>query len=128
MNEPTTQAAAAPPAHTPGEWRILEVMGKQFVAAPTPEGHPYHGRTRFIDIAGDEDYPTRDADLELIASAPKLAALNAELLEALKYCAAEIKAFYDAASDGRIKAEISIGQFRRLGTVEELIAAHAERT
>lgn len=54
---------------TPGEWRVLEVMGKKFLAAkPTPE-HPYFNRTRNMDVIGDEDYPRRDFDLHLAAAA-----------------------------------------------------------
>jgi hypothetical protein len=63
--------------HTPGPWKILEFMGEKFVAAAPYEGHPYFNRTRTIEIMSDEDYPTKEADIRLIAAAP-------ELLEACK--------------------------------------------
>lgn len=64
--------------HTPGPWFILEVRGQRFVAAKAPKGHPYFGVSRNVDIAGDEDYPTKEADLQLISAAPNmLAALEA---------------------------------------------------
>jgi|HubBroStandDraft_4_1064222.scaffolds.fasta_scaffold00021_16 hypothetical protein len=61
--------------HSPGEWLVLEVRGHKFVAAPAYEGHPHFKHTRFVDIAGSEDYPCKEADLKLIAAAPKMAAL-----------------------------------------------------
>jgi hypothetical protein len=61
--------------HTPGPWKILEVMGEKFVAADPYEGHPYFNRTRTIEIMSDEDYPTKDADIYLIAAAPNLLAM-----------------------------------------------------
>lgn len=69
---------------SPGDWRVLEAMGKKFVATQAYEGHPYHKRTRFVDIAGDEDYDRKDADMELIALAPNLLRHNIALREALQ--------------------------------------------
>jgi hypothetical protein len=60
---------------SPGDWVILEVLGEKFVATPAYEGHSYFGHTRFVDIASDEDYPRKEADLKLIAAAPKMARL-----------------------------------------------------
>lgn len=54
---------------TPGSWRILNAMGREFVAAvPTPD-HPYYQHTRFMDVAGDEDYPKKHDDHVFISSA-----------------------------------------------------------
>ncbi|MGJ0509094.1 MAG: hypothetical protein ACR652_18625 [Methylocystis sp.] len=54
--------------HTPEPWQVLEVHGEVFVAANTYEGHPYHNRTRTIEIMSDEDYPTKEADAHRIAA------------------------------------------------------------
>lgn len=51
---------------TPGPWVILEVMGKKFIAAKVTEDHPYFNCTRYMDVAGDEEYPRKEADMELI--------------------------------------------------------------
>jgi hypothetical protein len=56
----------APLPVTPAPWFILEVEGRRFLAAKTTPDHPYHNRTRFMDVVGDEDYPRKQADLELI--------------------------------------------------------------
>ncbi len=76
---------------TPGPWTVLRTpteyegqQAKSFVAAVPYEGHPYFSRTRFFDIAGDEDYPTKEADLRLIAAAPDLHQSCAELLAAFQ--------------------------------------------
>lgn len=53
---------------SPGIWRVLEVMGKKFLATQAYEGHPYHGHSRNADVLGDEDYPRKDADLEFVAT------------------------------------------------------------
>lgn len=53
--------------HTPGPVEVKEVMGQKFVAAKPYEGHPYFNRTTTIEILSDEDYPTRNGDIELIA-------------------------------------------------------------
>lgn len=58
---------------TPGEWEIKEVMGQKFIAAKPYEGHPYFRRTTTIEIMSDEDYPTKDADIELIVALVNLA-------------------------------------------------------
>lgn len=64
---------------SPGNWQVLEAMGKQFVATKAYEGHPYFGVSRYVDVAGDEDYPRKEADLNLISAAPEMY----EVLDAL---------------------------------------------
>ncbi len=53
--------------HTPTPWYVLEVMGKSFIAAKPAPDHPYFNKTRHMDIAGDEEYPRKAADLAFIA-------------------------------------------------------------
>ena len=58
---------------TPGEWFIRELFpGTEtmfYIAAPTYEGHPYHGAASSMEIMSDEDYPTKRADAEFIVEA-----------------------------------------------------------
>lgn len=60
---------------TPGPYVVLEAMGSKFVAAKPTDDHPYHKRTRYMDVAGDEDYPRKDADLKLLAASYDMALL-----------------------------------------------------
>jgi hypothetical protein len=56
---------------TPGKLRIRshpEIAGDGFIEADTYEGHNYHGAASGFEVAGDEDYPTRRADMELIVA------------------------------------------------------------
>jgi hypothetical protein len=58
--------------HTPTPWRVRELIDRPdlfHVSAPTPEGHPYHGHTKEIEIMSDEHYPTKRADAEFIVRA-----------------------------------------------------------
>lgn len=68
--------------HTPGPWEVVNKYGLLFVQAPTPEGHPYKDCTSKCEIMSDEDYPTKEDDVHLIAAAP-------DLLAALKDIVAE---------------------------------------
>jgi hypothetical protein len=67
-------------SHTPGDWEVKEVMGQLFIAAKPYEGHPYYNRTRTIEIMSDEEYPTKVADVYLIAQAPALVRILQEAL------------------------------------------------
>lgn len=69
-------------AHTPGPWVVKEVQGQLFVAATPYEGHPYFGRSSTIEVLSDEDYPTKEADVRLIANLPALLESHRELVEA----------------------------------------------
>lgn len=54
---------------TPGDIRVRshpQIAGAGFIEADTYEGHPYHNVASGFEVAGDEDYPTRKADMELI--------------------------------------------------------------
>ena len=72
---------------TPGEWKVLEIPEQPdqfFVAAvPTPD-HPYYQRTRYMDVIGDENYPRKRDDAELIAHAPSDIAYLLERVNALR--------------------------------------------
>ena len=81
-------------------FQVNKLSLKSFVAAVPYEGHPYHNRTRFFDIAGEEDYPTKAADLQLIAAAPDL---YATLERFLAYW--ETDFIKVTAEDGRTLAE-----------------------
>lgn len=70
---------------TPGEWFVREAKGRPdmfHIAAPTYEGHAYHGVASSIEIMSDEDYPTKRADADFIVEAVreyrKILALRAE--------------------------------------------------
>jgi len=62
---------------TPGPWTYLEIpaqeeweSAKGFVGAVPYEGHPFKGHTRYFDVLGDEEYPTKKGDMLFIAAAP----------------------------------------------------------
>lgn len=55
--------------HTPIPWQVRinpADEGMFYVSAPTPENHPYFGRTKDVEIMSDEDYPTKYADARYI--------------------------------------------------------------
>ena len=58
--------------HTPTPWRVRHHpsdVEECIVVAPTPEGHPYFGATKDIEIMGDESYPTKKGDAAIIVLA-----------------------------------------------------------
>lgn len=67
--------------HTPAPWTVLEVNGQEFIGAKPYDGHPYFGCTTTIEVLGDEDYPTRSADICLCAAAPELLSILEEFEE-----------------------------------------------
>lgn len=61
--------------YTPGPWRVRELHPGSgdahfFVEGLRPEGQAYA-----VEILGDEDYPTKRADAQLISAAPELLAI-----------------------------------------------------
>lgn len=56
---------------TPGKLNVREAREDPeifYVNAATYEGHPYHGVASGMEVIGDEDYPTKRADAELIVA------------------------------------------------------------
>lgn len=56
---------------TPGKLQIRthpDIFGLGFVEGKPYEGHPYHNVASGFEIGGDEDYPTKQADMELIVA------------------------------------------------------------
>lgn len=90
------------PKHTPLPWWIRRNPHNQdegiLVAKPT-EDHPYFGAATTIDVLGDEDYPRKMADMELIVQAVNSYPLLKEAEEALSEATVILA---DRAAGGRM--------------------------
>lgn len=62
--------AVAEKLTTQGEWRLRAMGDDCFVERPKLPGQPYG-----VEILGDEDYPTKQADAEFIVLAKQIALL-----------------------------------------------------
>ena len=103
-------------APTPTPWEAIEVDDGEFgiIAANQPINVTYNDICRV--------WKRGNKTAANAAYIVKAVNERQELIDCLKYAAAEIKAFYDDIENARNLSAVSIGQFKRLKRIQEAIA------